>query len=129
MAQIQLDDTTHIMYKVNLVSNRDGSDDYKCSACGLEGKRLLFSPSLKISNRTSEDKIKYCPGMVLNYSVGDEIIVVNCIAQGAQFANLTRASFHEIVEAPKPYKNDTLGVWVMGVGEPVKLLNNEFNFV
>lgn len=59
-----------------------------------------------------------------------KIKITNCKAFGEMFKNLTPGSIHEVIEAPKEYKNSKIkGVWVMGVGEPVKVLDNEFEYV
>lgn len=55
-----------------------------------------------------------------------KIKITFCNAQGGQFANLTPGSEHEVIDPPKGHKNDNRGVWVMGVGEPVKVLKREY---
>lgn len=55
-----------------------------------------------------------------------KIKVTKCTAYGKVFSNLLPDSEHEVVTPPQGYKNDHSGVWVMGVGEPVKLLTVEF---
>jgi hypothetical protein len=52
--------------------------------------------------------------------------VTQCRAVGQIFGNLEPDTVHRVIEPPKGYKNDSRGVWVMGVGEPVKLLANEY---
>jgi hypothetical protein len=49
-----------------------------------------------------------------------------CTAFGEAFGNLTHGSEHDVIKPPAHYKNDKKGVWVMGVGEPVKVLNGEY---
>lgn len=53
------------------------------------------------------------------------IKVIECIAYGPQFANLTPGSIHETV-APPSGEMRAGGVWVQGIGEPVKLLLGEY---
>ena len=54
-----------------------------------------------------------------------QIKVTECRAYGPQFANLTPGSVHDVIPAPPGYENSG-GVWVEGVGEPVKLLDGEY---
>lgn len=59
--------------------------------------------------------------------LGYQVKVTRCTAFGKQFENLTPDSIHDVIETPERYKQSKLkGVWVMGVGEPVKLLDNEY---
>jgi len=56
-----------------------------------------------------------------------KIKITKCLAFGKQFENLTPDSVHDVIEAPERYKSSkVVGVWVMGVGEPVKVLPNEY---
>ena len=56
-----------------------------------------------------------------------KIMITYCNAFGKQFENLTPNSVHEVIEAPERYKKSKVeGVWVMGVGEPVKVLEEEY---
>ena len=57
------------------------------------------------------------------------IKIKHCKAYGKLFENITDGSIHKIIPPPKGFKRDlknTKGVWVMGVGGPVKILYNEF---
>lgn len=58
-----------------------------------------------------------------------KIKITKCNAVGKIFSNLTPNSIHEITTAPKGYKSDKKGVWVMGIGEKVKVLNSEFELI
>lgn len=55
-----------------------------------------------------------------------KIRIIHCEAFGGPFENLVDGSIHEIIKPPAGSKNYPKGVWVMGVGEPVKVLNREF---
>ena len=55
-----------------------------------------------------------------------KIKIIKCTAYGEIFANLIPNSTHDVIEAPNGYSNDTMGVWVQGVGEPVKVLSYEY---
>lgn len=57
------------------------------------------------------------------------IEITFCTAQGSQFENLKRGTQHKVVTPPQGYTNDDRGVWVMGVGEPVKVLNKEYKVI
>lgn len=62
-------------------------------------------------------------------SVPVEIKIDFCHANGPQFRNLRPGSIHRVVTPPDGYKNDHTGMWVMGVGEPVKVLTEEFSVI
>lgn len=64
----------------------------------------------------------------------EKIKVIQCRAQGESFKNLTPNSIHVIIDPPEGENNEgsgrgMRGVWVMGVGEPVKLLKGEYVFL
>lgn len=124
MIQLSLNSSGHDFKKQNLVTERDSRghyDRYKCTHCGLEGKsRSLGNISIRRNKKCS-----YVPEL----AVIKEIEVIHCAAVGKHFSNLKPKSKHKTVKAPAPYKDDESGVWVMGVGEPVKLLNNEFKIL
>lgn len=58
-----------------------------------------------------------------------KIKITNCRAVGTPFANLLPGTEHIVIKPPYPKKNDDRGVWVMGVGEPVKVLRYEFEII
>jgi hypothetical protein len=62
-------------------------------------------------------RVKYMP---------QRIRIIQCRAMGYKFSNLTPGSEHDTVRPPKPYVSMTDGVWIQGVGEPVKVLLNEY---
>lgn len=53
-----------------------------------------------------------------------KIKIKHCNAYGRQFENLKDGTIHEVVKPPKGKKKLT-GWWVMGVGEPVRVLEDE----
>ena len=56
-----------------------------------------------------------------------KIKITVCQAFGPQFENLIPDSIHDVIETPARHKNSEMkGVWVMGIGEPVKVLNDEY---
>lgn len=121
---IKLSEGGHEWDKQNLVTIADKNgkhyDILKCKNCGIEGKTTtLWTIALKGSY--SSDKVHYCPGQ----KKVDRIQITYCHAFGKEFSNLTPGSIHRVIPPPEEYKNDK-GIWVMGVGEPVKVLSDEY---
>lgn len=114
----------HCWEKTNLVT-REGKemyDTYQCRKCGLKAKMVSFG-ELLISER-SRKKFESC----IEMKRASQIRIIDCCAVGPQFANLTPGSIHDIINPPAGYDNKG-GVWVMGVGEPVKVLLREFEYI
>lgn len=126
--QISLTDTDHDFHKVNLVSEKGGGDTYRCS-CGLEGKRNTLSPILNVTGK-AELFIK-CPNAKAKEPVTiKRVRISNFKGNSPAFANLINGTEHDVVECPKEYKSKYgSDVWVMGVGEPIRLLNGEYENV
>lgn len=125
MIRQKLSDGGHKWEKQNLLtldSPKGGYDLYKCSQCGIEGRSYKLG-YIDIPERFAH-KANECRGIARTGSVK----VTCCQAQGPQFRNLTPGSVHDVVEPPQGESNKG-GVWVMGVGEPVKLLYGEFNYI
>lgn len=123
-------DSQHNWEKQNLVTLKDRKGHYdkmKCSNCGMEGKRYGFE-SIEVSERYKFENVHLCPKKQ-EVSIPRQIKIRYCNANGNQFKNLLPESIHNVVEPPQGYKNDHTGVWVMGVGEPVKVLSSEFSEV
>lgn len=133
MKTVSLSNLYHNFSKVNLVTIIKGRKNYdilKCSKCGVEGKRFGFSEELTISNKYPNSQIQFCtkdPQEIKNKFVDKFIKITNCIATGNQFQNLKPSSIHKIVIPPEDHMNGDRGVWVQGIGEPVKILFNEYN--
>jgi len=132
--RIEITTFPHDFQKKNLVtiSDRTGHYDlYKCSKCGIEGKRFGFGDMLILTKDYSEKIIKNCNGKTTEIPTlyGRKIQITRCWGNGKIFENLIPESFHRVVPAPAPFKDDLKGVWVMGVGEPVKILNQEFTLI
>ncbi len=127
MYQSNIKTAGHSWEKKNLVTvNRKGKmfDEMVCRYCGMKGRRYGFE-SVEVSENYNYENVNNCPKAPAP-NIPKKVKVTRCTANGKAFSNLTPHSIHEVVEPPKGYKNDLSGVWVMGVGEPVKLLNNEF---
>lgn len=124
MIHIDRSNTDHDFKKINLITLKDSKgcyDEYKCSHCGLEGKaRSLQTVAVRRDKKCTN--VKPIPEI-------KEIEIINCKGCGEHFANLVPGSKHLVINPPKPYKKDSAGVWVMGNGEPVKVLNGEFKIV
>ncbi len=114
----------HSWEKTNLVTKegKELYDTYQCRHCGLKAKMVSFG-ILQISER-SRKKFERCSTAVK----ATQIRIIQCDAVGSQFANLTPGSLHSIINPPQGYDNKG-GVWVMGVGEPVKVLFREFEYI
>ena len=124
MKTIDLKETDHVFIKQNLMTLRDSKGPYDlmiCENCGLEGKVRQLGQLETTSRRKDPAK---CP----KAKKVKKIQITHCSAMGSVFANLTPGSIHEVVETPKG-ENNSRGVWVMGVGEPVKVLFSEFKEV
>lgn len=129
--EIRLKNTNHDFEKQNLVTlkGRKGTYDLmKCKHCGMTGKRINIE-TVTVGNNYSFKNANDCPKAPKVNIENKRIKVTFCTANGKAFSNLTPHSEHDIVTPPEGYKNDHTGVWVMGVGEPVKLLSDEFTFI
>lgn len=118
------DEGGHCWEKTNLVTRegRELYDTYQCRRCGLKAKMVSFG-ELRISERFRK-KFERCVGV----KTARQIEIINCVAVGPQFANLIPGSRHDTINPPEGYSNNG-GVWVMGVGEPVKVLFREFKYI
>ncbi len=127
MTELNMKSTNHILEKQNLVTRQDKSgfyDEYKCTQCGIRGKRYGLSEFLQVDGRFSKSKVGFCP----NVEVSKSIRIIQCNAFGKHFKNLIPGSIHKVVPMPHNQNNDN-GVWVMGTSEPVKVLFDEFYYV
>jgi hypothetical protein len=117
----------HDWEKQNLVTvSRRGKmfDEMVCKHCKMKGRRFGFE-SVQVSENYKFENVHLCP-KAPPINLPDKVKVTRCTANGKAYLNLHPDSIHEIVTPPQGYKNDHTGVWVMGVGEPVKLLTGEF---
>lgn len=126
MYYLNLKDGGHNWEKLNLITQRDNKgmfDLYKCITCGVKGKSYQIG-KIELKGSYSRNRVEVCGGS--RESLPSKVKVIHCTAYGTRFSNLTPNSIHDVIAPPKGEKNDYKGVWVMGVGEPVKLLNKEF---
>ena len=125
MIEISLTHGGHRWEKKNLVTQEDRKGQYdllRCEFCGIEGKRYSLD-TVQVYERYSK-KVDCCP----KAQRGKQIKVVRMTAFGPAFANLTPGSVHDVIEPPVG-KDSKKGVWVMGRGEPVLLLFDEFVYL
>ena len=133
MKYIDISKFLHNFGKVNLTTIMKRGrlyDIYRCSECGIEGKRYGLSGQLELLTSVSDKKIKECTGLskqMKDEFVGKWVKITECTAVNPQFKALLPGSIHKIVTPPEGFINGDRGVWVMGVGQPVKVLFNEFN--
>lgn len=127
MYQSDIKTSGHIWIKKNLVTivgKGKMYDQVVCENCGMRGERHGFT-SVAVSEAYKFENVHKCPKVKQEKTPG-KVKVTKCTAVGSRFLNLLPGSIHEVIAPPEGYKNDHTGVWVMGVGEPVKLLPNEF---
>lgn len=117
----------HGWEKENLVTITDSSGHYDsvvCKYCGIKGRKYNLNYTT-ISEVYNQNKAFHCPN-VPDQEIPNRIKITFCTAQGAQFANALPNSEHDTIPTPEGEKKDNKGVWIMGVGEPIKILNNEY---
>lgn len=125
---VPLKSLIHTFNKVNQVSHKDGSDTWECTKCGIKGKRPMLADYI-ICSAQSEKKVKYCNTIKsTSLFVHKRIKVTYCTAVGNEFNEVIPGSVHYTIKPPIDFYDDSKGVWVMGISEPIKLLINEFNF-
>lgn len=125
MIQVEISHGGHQWAKENMVTqhNRNGMYDvYRCSCCGLEVKS--YSLGMIAAYEKDRAKLDNCPGRASK----SQIRITHCNANGKQFENLFPGSKHMIIPPPPGYDNKR-GEWVMGMGEPVLVLFNEFVYI
>ena len=130
MKQVPLN--AHTFTKTNLVTIIKGNrifDEYKCSTCGMIGRRYGLSEYAEVSNKYSDKLVNNCLAPEIDIWVGKPIKVIKCSAGGGAFKNLTPNSIHIVVSPPDNYINAIGKIWVQGIGEPVALLSGEFVFI
>jgi hypothetical protein len=128
---ISLENTPHDFDKVNTITKKDSRGHYdqlRCKKCGIEVRRYgIGSISLTVVKLSKNECIAEIPDQ--DMYIGKAIQITHCTAMGGAFSNLIPGSKHLIIPAQHSHYNSATGVWVMGKGEPVKVLSNEFIFV
>jgi len=126
--RLSLQSPIHSFKKRNNMTQSDsgGSYDlYECEHCRISGKRRGLAEYILVA---PSPKIHQCNGRgIVSVAPNKRVEVVRCMAHGLQFENMTPRSIHTIIDPPEGEKpNGINGVWVMGVGEPIKLLFDEY---
>jgi hypothetical protein len=130
MYHVNVKESQHEFDKKNLVTiagRKGGYDNKVCKHCGIKGKQYALE-SIDIPETYNKKKAFLCPNAP-KIEQPKKIKITYCNAMGRQFGNLEPGTVHDVVPAPKNEVEDTAGVWVMGIGEPVKVLNREFTVV
>jgi hypothetical protein len=109
---------------VTITKNGRSYDEMVCKNCKMKGRRHGFT-TVEVSETYKVADVHDCP-KAKPIEVPEIVMVTRCTAQGKLFENLVPESVHDVVEPPTGEKNDRKGVWVMGVGGPVKLLVGEY---
>lgn len=115
----------HKFVKKNLVTkynSRGTFDEYECERCGLKARSYKLG-FLELDQR-QRSKFYKCPNM----QVKKRLRIRQVNAHGEQFIFLTPGSEHDII-APPLGQNSSRGEWVQGVGEPVLVLFEEFDYI
>lgn len=130
MYNVNIKESQHVFKKKNLMTimgRKGGYDELVCELCGVKGRTYSLGV-VRIAETYKRENVFLCK-KALPVEVKKRVKVSLCTASGKAFGNITPDSEHDVVTPPVGYKNDHTGVWVMGVGEPVKLLSYEFNFI
>jgi hypothetical protein len=130
MYYVNVRESQHEFEKKNLVTisgRKGGYDEKVCKYCGIKGKQYTFEV-IQIRENYKQENVFLCPKAPKKQKI-NQIKITTCTAVGRIFENLITNSVHDVIPAPLGEKEDSKGVWVMGIGEPVKVLNNEFTVV
>ena len=106
-----------------------GVDRYQCKRCKMIGYRVGFSSIIRVDQPTDDYLINNCtiPDQMKYRQHETQLRIFHCAkADQPAYANITPQSVHHIIDPPEGERNWDNGVWVMGVGKPVKLLYREF---
>lgn len=127
MYNIKLTEGGHNWSKQNLmtiVKAKTNYDILKCTNCGIIGKTTSLA-TIALKGSYSKQKVFNCNNKDIPKK---RIKITRCNAAGDIFENLKPNSEHDVIAHPEGENNDN-GIWVMGIGEPVKVLDGEFNYI
>lgn len=102
-------------------------DAYRCTRCGLLGRRLSNRDSfILVSDTFSETRIQKCQrDDFFDKYAGREIQTVRAIKAAVK---IPAYSVHKIISAPKGQVNGERGIWVNVDGKYFKILDDEYIF-
>lgn len=124
MKIFDMSETNHLWIKENLATISDGRgahDIFKCEMCGIKGKSYSIGV-IELDGRLKNPES--CKMVIIPKKIK---MKKKCTAMGKQFKNLTGGSVHKVIKPPKKqFPNGKGGVWVMGIGEPVRVLFGEY---
>jgi hypothetical protein len=123
MQKSSIKDSQHNWEKTNLISIKSSKgcyDTVKCTKCGMRGKRYNLS-TVEVLNKYKYEHVNMCPTKGTN-----TIQIIYCSANNNEFQNAIPGSIHAIIPAPNDEFDDDYGVWIMGITEPIKILNREY---
>ncbi len=127
MIRQSLETGHHEWDKLNTVTQKYGNkhyDIYKCKNCGIEGKSYQIG-EIYLPNRFKK-KSSSCP--CVQQRKHTKLRVLCCTAFFPEFDNIIQGCILDILPPP-PGEDNKLGEWVMGVSQPVLLLEGEFEYV
>jgi hypothetical protein len=106
--------------RITLSDNISGYDLLQCIHCKANVKhRTLSEPFTK----------RKCKEREVPIVIPRVIKIIHCNGFGEAFSNIKDGTIHAVVEHPEADKNNDKGVWVMGNGELIKVLNDEFEII
>ena len=117
----------HEWEKQNIVTRKYGKklyDIYRCKNCGIEGKSYQIG-TISIQNRFYK-KAPCCPYTTEKaYKV--ESFMLYRLSHQSLITSLKVVFL--TFSLPPPGEDNKLGEWVMGVSQPVLLLDGEFEYI
>jgi hypothetical protein len=102
-------------------------DHFKCTRCGLIGRRLYSQDQfILVSDTFSQKRIKHCErNNFVDKYLGK---IIQTICKIHNFPQIETYSKHEIVKPPIGEVNGERGVWIELDKKPFKITDDEFIF-
>jgi hypothetical protein len=120
----------HIFQKIGTFTAGDRFESYlryKCSNCGLSGRRLSYNaPVILVSDSFSDKRIKNCERD--NFVDKYQGKIIQTICKIHNHPQIIIYSKHEIIKPPKGELNGERGMWIDLNGKPWKILDDEYIF-
>lgn len=117
----------HEFEKVNLMtikSSKGFHDLLVCRNCAMKGRSYSLG-EIRISNIYKKERVFNCSKRK-PIVLPKRVKITYCNAAGQQFKNLSPGTEHDVINTPVGKEHLKEGVWVMGVGEPVRILPDEY---